>query len=150
MNTVERARLEQLIQFLEQLDPARFDFQRVVKEKDENGCGTVCCAMGWTPALFPELIGWYTAKKALPGLGENPYQSFLAVENRPFTYAGAAERLFGIPCYTAHCLFMPGGQKYVHRSLPDLNRYASPQVVAQMLKEFLKLLDNGEIQLDEY
>lgn len=57
MNT---ARLLKLASFLQKLKPEKFDIDRVVEEWDEKKhCGTVCCAAGWTPAVFPRLVEWY-------------------------------------------------------------------------------------------
>jgi hypothetical protein len=67
-------RLRRLSAFLRTLPPERFNFRRLVLRCDTNGCGTVCCAVGWLPAvdkrnwkwsrciytssIFPELRGF--------------------------------------------------------------------------------------------
>lgn len=51
-------RLMKLAAFLSRLPPRKFNFKHVVAKEDENGCGTVCCAMGWCPAVFPKDWEW--------------------------------------------------------------------------------------------
>ena len=54
--------LEKMACFLYTLGAKQFNFADVVYEsgQDEHGetCGTICCAIGWTPAVFPELAHW--------------------------------------------------------------------------------------------
>ena len=53
-------RLRQLADFLDTLKPDQFDFDRV-----RSPCGTVCCAIGWTPTVFPELVTTDLQSKSL-------------------------------------------------------------------------------------
>ena len=46
-------RFQKLIKFLERLPPSKFNFTSYFYEVDENECGTVCCAVGWLPKVFP-------------------------------------------------------------------------------------------------
>lgn len=68
MNATQKARLLKLAAFLIALPKQKFNFAVVATlgEKPmlealaakKESCGTVACAMGWTPALFPRLIAW--------------------------------------------------------------------------------------------
>ena len=54
-------RLLRLAKFLEKLPRRKFDFAELVADTEKRhgkDCGTVCCAVGWTPAVFPKLISW--------------------------------------------------------------------------------------------
>lgn len=52
-------RLEKLCQFLDTLPGPKFDFTYYVSKRDaRTGCGTVCCAIGWCPAVFPDEWRW--------------------------------------------------------------------------------------------
>ena len=54
-----KERLEKLIGFIENLPDEKFEFDEWVTGFDtKNGCGTVCCAFGWTPSVFPESWEW--------------------------------------------------------------------------------------------
>lgn len=50
---MNKARLLKVARFLDTLTPDKWDFSQYVTAY-ENGCGTVCCALGWCPTIFPE------------------------------------------------------------------------------------------------
>ena len=54
MNTTQQKRLRKLIAFLRTLDSDHFDFE--ILRHESNQCGTIACAIGWTPTVFPSLI----------------------------------------------------------------------------------------------
>ncbi len=47
-------RLQATMEMLLALDESKFDYHSIVKQFDENECGTVCCVGGWYPKWFPE------------------------------------------------------------------------------------------------
>lgn len=148
MNTVERKRLEKLIQFLDNLLPERFNFGDVVSHLDRNSCNSVCCAIGWTPAIFPRMVHWAGVSVYYVALGKpragKPYE-------RPFeTYVDVAVKLFGLPYKPARWLFTPNLQDLLSKDLPICSQRASPQEVAAMLRKFLKLVDSKKIILSWY
>lgn len=58
---IGNARLLKLCAFLDTLPPEKFHYRCVVKEARRHRkhiCGTVCCAWGWTPRVFPKLVKW--------------------------------------------------------------------------------------------
>ena len=137
MNKTQRKRLEKLIGFLKVLDRKKFDFGNVVRIwDDKHKCGTVCCAMGWTPAIFPGLVKWKKYSERL----------ILIKNGDTLKYYHAADCLFGIPIDVGRELFRPMGQDEVHEELPVLKK-PTPKQVTKMLKKFLRLVDKKEITL---
>lgn len=56
-----RRRWNKLINFLENLAPDKFNIQGWVMEScivGKRECGTVCCAIGWFPKIFPRTFKW--------------------------------------------------------------------------------------------
>lgn len=130
-------RLEKLINFLDQLVPKKFDFSSVVTEVDSaEECGTVCCAMGWTPVVFPDLVKWCEKGYDIE-LVDSKYSRL--------GYYYVAHRLFGVSTLTALFLFSPNTQSMIHPSLSSCGRSATPKQVADMLRKFVKLVKRKEI-----
>lgn len=137
MNTVERRHLEKLIQFLEKLEPNRFKFSEVISQVDVRGCGSVCCAIGWTPKVFPRLVRWGLSCLRIKQKREFVEQPYHVV----------AARLFGLSNRLCCNLFCPNCQCMAHEDLPDCGRHSSPQEVAAMLRKFLELVDQKKIEI---
>jgi hypothetical protein len=57
-----RQRLLNLIEFLRTFKPSQFDYRSFVsayEEKDDGAeCDTICCAVGWLPAIDPVNWSW--------------------------------------------------------------------------------------------
>ena len=137
MNKIQRKRLEKLIGFLKTLDNNKFNFYYVITRRNEKyNCGAVCCAIGWTPAIFPNLVKWGTSFSKLKWKNERILRD----------YGDIACELFGIRERLSYPLFRPGGQFEVHGDL-EMNKGNSPKQVAKMLEKFLKLVDKKEIIL---
>jgi hypothetical protein len=54
---MNKERLETIAKFLDILPPEKFDIGDFVTES-KDGCGTVCCAIGWLPEIFPRNFKW--------------------------------------------------------------------------------------------
>lgn len=54
-----KQRLLRVARFLDKLPEEKFDFSKVVSHRDENCCGTVCCAVGWMPKIDPKNWFWF-------------------------------------------------------------------------------------------
>jgi len=54
--TVRFDKLEKLAAFLDTLPPEKFDFSVVRDNNGHSGCGSVGCAIGWTPEVFPDEV----------------------------------------------------------------------------------------------
>lgn len=146
MNSRERKRLEKLILFLKNLKPQQFNFGEVVTRLGDNQCGSVCCAIGWTPAIFPRSVRWVKCRN--PYLTTDKEANVFAARN--VEYADVASQLFGIDRRMAHYLFTPSFQKYAHYRLPYCSGISHPKKVAAMLQKFLKLWDEGLIKDKPY
>lgn len=139
MNAIERKRFIKLADFLEELPEQDFYFGDVVK-CGTHECGTVCCAIGWTPRIFPDLVRW---RKECP----NGKVDGLEMNGVEADYDEVAETAFGIPRGMAENLFCPHAQYCVHGSIKNLNSFSSPKDVAAMMRQFLSLVDAGEIKV---
>lgn len=117
-------RLEKLAAFLDKLPRKKFDFSDVVTAFDpEKYCGTVGCAIGWTPAVFPDLVEW----------GRNCYGAnvFLRATHRG-GYNHVAENLFGVTYDESEKLFSP------YCEACPLGVGATPKQVAREIRKFIK------------
>ena len=57
----QKQNVEKLITFLQKLPDEKFNFSNLVTEYtgvDDHRCGTVCCAYGWFPEIFPKDFKW--------------------------------------------------------------------------------------------
>lgn len=80
--------LRKLLEGVKTLDDIQFDYSRYVSEQDSDGCGTVCCFIGWAPRFIPEIgYKWGSTK------GGNFLET---TENYPLNGYQVAED-FGLP-----------------------------------------------------
>lgn len=121
------SRLKKLADFLENLPPEKFYFGSVIRAH-ENGCGTVACAMGWTPQVFPELVQWREVGTSLdlccPGIRFQDYTTI-------------ASKLFDISGSDATDLFTPNSIRpwNPEEGLPNS---AAPKAVAKSIRDFIR------------
>lgn len=126
-----QARLRKLAAFIGNLKPRQLDLSVPIREADKDGCGTVCCAIGWTPAVFPSLIRWSDPRL-----------------NRMFGWHKVATELFGIELADHRLRFV---SKSDGDTVPDLgvlftgngyggNDRPAPKRVAAMLNHYATLL----------
>jgi hypothetical protein len=139
METLHADRLMKLARFLYRLPPEKFNFAVVLQGQDIPNdtfqCGTVGCAIGWMPMVFPERFEWRAAgagRDQRIGLfdKESPYE----VGNGNFI--GTAESFFDLLPEEASGLFSPGYQQYVEWN--DVDSHTSPKEVAMMIASFVK------------
>lgn len=140
-------KLEKLAAFLEKLPSAKFNFADVVtKSSTKNGhmCGSICCAIGWTPKLFPKEVGWTK-------LSEDDIQLFLTnktrshLESKWDNYLEVASSLFDVDYDDAYYLFS-ATEPYLDDipwidHLPtgiDLSDEAKPKDVAGNIRAYIK------------
>lgn len=127
---MKKQRLLKLAAFLDKLPPKQFDLGTYVKST-ENGCGTVCCAIGWCPKVFP--AHWVWNARSIAGL------SLKSCDSGDALYFGgmdAAAKFFGIELRDAEHLFAydPCAGPY--------SRFASwtnvpPKRVAEEIRKFV-------------
>lgn len=136
MTKIHKTRLRKLIAFLRNLPRNKFSFGVV---REETKCGTVGCAIGWTPEVFPELVS-----------PPRNSESCLLFRGEARCFKGVASELFGMDFYMAEDLFSTGAQLLVHSGLPLCHCQATPKQVASMLEKFLALVDAGEIDFEKW
>ena len=131
MHKVNEEKLRKAIAFVRGLKPEQFDFSSTVRDCDDNGCGTVCCFMGWMPMVFPDEVRWeYLCRDVLLMLPQ---------------YEGAAANIFSIDVDVADCLFTPRRAMIAHPSLELPGGDPDAAQVCDMLEAFIELVKLGEI-----
>lgn len=136
------SRLLKMIQFLKELPEDKFDFSDVVsKYDDENKCGTVCCAIGWTPIIFPNLVHWNPPSDEVCELS--------MTEGLSYHFSIIAAKLFGLTQTLAEWLFTPFFQPAIHKDLPICEEFSKPSDVASMLEKFIELCHKSKIMIEE-
>lgn len=121
-------RLRKMEAFLRKLPEAQFDFNDVVSEHDGK-CGTVCCAIGWTPKVFPRMVKWV----------RTPYsgvQTKLVGARELWSYfEDIAMKLFELDFRDAEDLFSPGlNRKWASGTLTG---DCTPEEVADSIDQFI-------------
>lgn len=128
-------RLLKLADFLDTLPLAKFDFGVIAQQEGKpmraalragkTRCGTVGCAIGWMPAVFPRGLRW----------DERRYKSYPDVVLRSdpdcIDFAAAAT-WFGITRSAAEQLFTPGAG---YSGLPE---NATPKQVARHIRKWVR------------
>jgi len=138
---VGKRRLRKLIAFLRALPRAKWDFNSVVKKWKENGhaCGTVCCAIGWVPKIFPKLARWAIDKTyGSPTVWVEPTDE--SKRSWLYEFRGTHVAVFRIPEDHSD-LFIPGRQRLVHSTLPHCGMRATAKQVAKMLEHYITLTE---------
>jgi hypothetical protein len=123
-----KERLRELIAGLRELPDQAFNFGVF---REHNACGTVACAIGWTPEIFPDLV------KVDMSMG---YPRVVHIATGATSYWIARE-LFRIKHTHAEWLFNPFGQHKVSPLLPICGIYATPDDVAAMLEKYIELTE---------
>lgn len=91
-------RLRKLSRFLKTLPPDKFDIAKWVSVSDiqkHERCGTVCCAWGWAPKLWPGLVKWRFDASGRADVVYSYYDGLLA-----------AQKFFGISPSVAQLIFL--------------------------------------------
>jgi len=136
MNLTQRRRLLKLARFLEKLPASKFDFSEIVtfsKKVRGHECGTVCCAIGWTPKVFPKTWKW------------EEYYDFLLVarkdlpEKRGEDWHEQVCDFFGITGSELNGLFVPGTlyMPWAKEMIPMSNKTTAKEV-AKSIRKFIK------------
>lgn len=135
---MNKKRLLKLANFIEKLPNKRLNMNVVAlsNAKGKMGykeCGSVACAMGWTPAVFPKLVKWIECS------GGNELNVCMTHEearewlrgNGSLANNSAMVELFDIPYLDADYIF--GLSK---------SKYHTPKQVAEGIRKYVK---TGEI-----
>lgn len=169
MNKIQRARFEKLASFLDTLPRENFNFSLVLdtstcpapasdtkNTRPSLECGSVGCAIGWTPTVFPRLVEARPdpRNRAFPNLlinkgnGVESTTGVGAVACHLFGLRGLVDPEDGHASWEIDELFCPGrfaltlkhGTEFRH----CLDGNSTPQQVAGMMRDFLKAVDRDQ------
>lgn len=125
MKWYHRKRLNKLADFLDKLPSTQFNISTwVSRQDDEHKCGTVCCAIGWCPKVFPKQWkwSWYFYPYPSPRAdGEFPNRSAF----------DTASDFFGISNADSRSIFTSSAYN-------TINDNVTPKMVAEKLREIAK------------
>lgn len=130
---MNKRRLLKLARFLQNLPRRKFHIAAwVTKFSDRGGakCGTVCCAWGWGPAVFPRLVKWVSRST----WGENDLVPCVVGRDAPEGYSETLTQLadfFSIPEHDADRLF------YADAYQPLDEDEVTPKMVARRIRELV-------------
>ncbi len=129
--------MEKLAEFLDKLSRKEFNFAEVVSEANiAKKCGTVCCAMGWTPVVFPRLVEFSLDED------EIRWSDVVFKKSGERGYVEVAEELFEISYAEAEYLFTPNQQHYL--GVKDLGNFATPIQAAKLLRKYMAKVKKGD------
>lgn len=144
---MDRVKLAKVAGFLMALPSQKFNFAEFAYEgglpmlealaKGAEYCGTVGCAVGWLPAIFPDEAVWhYTAGP----LAARPFVECIRTHRRGFE---AAQDILDIDFRVSQYLFYPGGVRVGTSNAysNNLTIDAEPQDVAEHILDFLQRND---------
>lgn len=121
MNKVHKKRLLKLADFIEGVKPKMFDIGYIAQKLD---CGTVCCAIGYLPQVFPRHFKY--------GVDDYLHEDviFISLKKRPDIWDDAAAAdFFGLTSNEIEYLFMP--QQYQYRNV-------RPKTVAKRIRRVVE------------
>lgn len=126
LGNTERKRLLKLANFIKNIPRKKFDLGVIAEERDS--CGTVCCAIGYCPVVFPRNFKYVRDEYGQINVELKTYGGY------DFT---AARSFFKLTHNEADFLFMP--------SCYAQNGDAPPKVVAKRIEDFA----NGVIRVED-
>lgn len=136
-----RFRADRLLKLAAHLENGRpgghkkFDFSKWhVNHGDENHCGTLGCAIGEMPVVFPKLARFGTIGHWLSG-------TIGAVKGRVKKRLSGfelASDVFGVAVKDCHLLFNPGGQRWWVPKQTSLSNRATAKQVARSIRLYVK------------
>ena len=138
MNAIHAKRLRKLADFLHTMPKEKFDFGTIglqhglppldALKAGHTRCGTVACAIGWMPAVFPRVCKWSAPTYF------HRWLSVLSKKHKRVRDFALAERFFGLSADEALYLFQPDHEFEGQRGLSSA---ASPERVAQHIRRFV-------------
>jgi len=134
MKEIRSGRLLRLAAYLDKIPPRKFDFSSVWRPTE---CGSVGCAIGYTPKVFPNLI-----KRKRCDTYQNRIYYHICIDNEVIDFVTAGMKLFNLSSSESECLFssfqtvMPWNTKIVTED-------ATPKEVAESIRNFVKWRRNN-------
>ncbi len=147
METLHAKRLMKLARFLyNDLPEEKFDFTWVVQGQDmpnkKYDCGTVACAVGWMPHVFPRRFEWRKVNDPEDYNDHFRMGQIILVDKEMDVFMGlrmhgaSLEDFFGLKNEEVSGLFSPLRQDYV--DLPELTSNATAKDVAKNIARFVR------------
>lgn len=136
MNAIQEKRLLKLADFLQELPKEKFDFAHIVREEQNSKgktCGTVCCAVGWLPKIFPRHWKWDVC-----GLGVGAAYVNSRVSSDIWLWVSNSAEFFGIPREAARLLFTANMLRPWARGCSRLHKSATAKQVATSIRQFIR------------
>lgn len=127
------ARLLKLAKFLRTLPESHFDFGIVLEQHSktrENKCGTIGCAIGWCPVVFPRLV------EITPRMFMPTYRLKRGDKQCRGDFRTVGQHLFGMPLTHVERLFVP--EKHSPADGRRLGYTTTPTKVAQRVETYAK------------
>lgn len=162
LTTQGAKRLLKLAAFLRTMPKAKFDFGTIMDVRGkpplealkagEHPCGTVGCAVGWMPAVWPKQVKW-----------AGNFTPWVKLVGHSYNFAGrsfdTAEKFFGLSYADVRYLFNPGNQDnpwnddhgITDWSRPRNNHLpynSSPKRIAAHIRKFVKANYAGKANLN--
>lgn len=146
MKKVHKDRLLKLADFLEKLPRKKFDYDVVTRGEDiprkELDCGTVGCAIGWCPVVFPIQLKYRRRERF--ELGPMIYNkeglNFGFRESKP---TPPVREFFGVSLEESQALFNPYRQEARYAlGMRAVNEKSTPKAVAKNIRLFVKHKEN--------
>lgn len=134
MKTVYKRRMLRLAKFLDGLPPKKFDLRIIVDgttkapckaDIQNEACGTVGCAMGWSPIVFPTMLEYRQGSYG-------PEDFDVVIKNKshkPKKNFHAIMKVLGIDYHESVDLFDPGGY---------MSNNVGPKDVARKIRKLVK------------
>lgn len=149
MKAFHKKRLLKLAEFLENLPTKKFNFGEIVEKFDQkNKCGTICCAVGWCPTVFPRDWTWvkdkYDPTKAWAYLKSEINANIEGLKY--LDWSESASKFFGISLYEADDLFYPNRPR-PWDNYKELHETATPKQVAKSIRKFLEWKEAGNTEV---
>jgi hypothetical protein len=89
-------------------------------------CGTICCAIGWAPKIFPETVSWAFEEEDFTGNSDTMlYDDGCPGGPRAMGYVTLAGELFDIDFDIADALFTPEHNEYSADEQPETHQLMS-------------------------
>lgn len=145
METIHKERLLELASFLDIVPPEKFDFKVVIKGPDvprrQLDCGSVACAIGYLPAVFPELVTTEAHARGFSVIPSDPAwkrQYGWSVS----LHVQTAKHIFGTTTEESHYLFTPDPDDG-YANIQLLPATATAQQVAERIRSFVAAKEQG-------
>jgi hypothetical protein len=126
---VNKKNFKILIDFLKELPINKFNIVDMVTDYDiDEDCGTVCCAVGWFPAIFPKRCQWQANGDGL--IFDGGFH---------WTYSYMASEILQIPRDHATALFNCEGDYITdYEDLPYCHSDATPLDLVNLLEIYME------------